>query len=370
MKRETTLLISSVLALVLVGVLMVYSASSVRADAESRLERQLVYVAIGLTVMFFAARFDYHRLRDRPIFRGVVLLSLALLGLVLLPGAGVLVDGAQRWVRIGGFQFQPSEVAKFALILLLAVKLTDNRQHIHRLFRGFIPPMLISALFAGLVLAERDLGVPVMMFGVAFVMLCAAGVRWGYLLASFVPACAAVLFLVLAYPHRLERLLAFLNPWDYRKTAGWQLIQSLSAFARGSLTGLGAGAGEQKLGYLPAADTDFIFAVVGEELGLAGTLCVTGLFAALAVAGYRIAMNAEDQFGSLLATGIVALIAGQATFIMAVTTGLLPTKGLPLPFVSYGGTALIVFLGLAGILVNIGVQAHEQQPERKLMPTG
>ncbi|MBI2432126.1 MAG: putative lipid II flippase FtsW [Candidatus Hydrogenedentes bacterium] len=368
MKRETTLITVTVLALVLVGLLMVYSASAVNPKLVGYPNRQLFFAIAGVAAFLFCSRFDYHHFADGPIFRGIVLASIGLLLLVLVPGVGKEVDGGQRWIDLGFFSFQPSELAKFALILLLAVKLTQNREHVRKFWRGFLPPMLIACLFAGLVVAERDLGVPLMMMGVAFIMLCAAGVRWRYLLLSLIPAGTAAAALVVFFPHRVIRFIAFVDPWAYRQSWGWQLIQAYGAFARGGVTGVGPGAGEQKLGYLPAPHTDFIFSVIGEELGLIGTMAVVLLFIALLYGGTRTAMNARDHFGSLLAVGIAGLIVLQAAFIMAVNTGMLPTKGITLPFISYGGSSLMVLLGLMGILVNIGVQGIEPEKRRKLVP--
>jgi cell division protein FtsW len=368
MKRETTAVIVIALALTTLGVLMIYSASAVSGDSTGLLKRQLVMVGVGLVAMIIGVRFDYRRFSDPPIFRLIVVAAGALLLMVLVPGIGVKIDGARRWIQIAGFRFQPSEYAKFAMIVLLAVKLTENHEHVQKFWRGFLPPMVIASAFSLLVLLERDLGVPAMLMGVAVLMLFVAGVRWRFILVGFVGICGAVGALIYAAPHRFERLVAFLHPWEYREGAGWQLIQSMSGFAQGALLGRGVGASEQKLGYLPAAHTDFIFSVIGEEMGLVGTLTVVGLFALLAWYGFRIASRAPDLFGVLLATGISGLIIMQGVFVMAVTTGLLPTKGLPLPFISYGGTSLIVFLGLVGVLVNIGVQAHEPETLRKLTP--
>ena len=359
MSREVTAVFTLVLALVSVGILMIFSARGYRVDAREPMT-QLYALGIGFTGMVLAARFDYHRFRDGFIFRGIVLLSLVLLVLVLIHG--VEVNGAKRWIRLPGFQLQPSELAKFALILLLAVKLTDNRDYLKRFFSGFLPPVCIAGLFAGLVIAENDLGVPVVMMAVAYIMMSVAGVAWRYMLLSCAPLGALVLVAIAKSPHRVERLGAFRNPWADPLDSGYNLIQSYSAFAQGGLWGRGAGAGEQKLGYLYASHTDFVYALIGEEFGLVGTLVVLGLFAALLFVGYRIVANAKDMFGALLATGIVALITVQAVVIMSVNIGLLPTKGLPLPYISYGGTSLIVFMGLAGVLANIGIQATVQEP--------
>lgn len=359
MKRETTIFICIAWALILVGVLMVYSASSTGPHSTGTFKRHLVFLCMGMAAMYCAARFDYRRLGDPFIFRALVGASLGMLILVLIPGVGVKVDGGQRWLNAGFFNFQPSEVAKLALVVLLAVKLSQNQANVKSFFKGFVPTLIIASVFAALVLLERDLGIPVMMLGVTYIMLFMAGAKIWHLMLGAIPAIGLIASMIYVAPHRMERLLAFKDPFDHRQDAGWQLIQSLSAFAQGGVFGRGAGAGEQKLGYLPAAHTDFIFAVIGEEFGLIGTVTVVTLFAILLFMAMRIAMNAQDQFGGLLASGIISLILLQAGFIMAVTTGLLPTKGLPLPFISYGGTALIVAMTLCGIIVNVGVQAND-----------
>ncbi len=357
MKRETTLLITTVLALVMLGVLMMYSASSGENGNVARLLWQLLFVLAGLVAMSFTAHFDYRRFSDPMVYRVIVTGSILLLFLVLIPGIGVEVNGARRWISVVGIRFQPSEVAKFALILLLAVKLTQHQESMQTFFKGFFPCAMIGVFFAGMVFLERDLGIPAILMLVTLVMLCVAGVRWSYLAISVLPLSAAGAALIIFWPHRLKRLSAFMDPWQDRAGDGFHLIQSLMGFARGGVWGAGAGASEQKLGFLYAANTDFVFAVLGEELGLFGTLATLALFLFLTVIAYRVAMNAYDLFGCLLASGIAALISGQAALVMAVTTGLLPTKGLPLPFISHGGTALVITLGLVGILINISVQA-------------
>jgi cell division protein FtsW len=357
MKRETTTLILTVLALTILGVLMVYSVSGAKPDSDARLIRQLVYVFIGLGGMYLCARFDYHRLADPWIYRIVVLVTLVLLVLVLHPRIGLEINSARRWISLGGLQFQPSEIAKFALILLLAVKLSENQDHIRSFSKGFLPAILIGVSFSALVCLEGDLGVPMLMMGTTMVMMLLAGVRLRYWFGGMAPLTAAVAALAILSPYRMLRLVAFLDPWRDRGESGYQLIQSFFSFAQGGAWGRGAGAGEQKLNFLPMAESDFIFSIVGEDLGLVGTLAVVALFLIFSVAAFRIALHASDLFGGLLAAGIAFLITAQATFIMAVTTGLLPTKGVPLPFISAGGTALVALLSMAGILVNVGVQA-------------
>lgn len=368
MRRESMAVLTIVLTLVLIGVFVVYSAGAVEAGSSNRLMRQLVYVGLGLIIFFVAAHFDYHRLRDPLIFQGIIVLSLLLLMAVLVPGIGAVRGGARRWIEIGGFSFQPSELGKFGLILLLAAKLSDNQEHIKSFARGFLPPAVITGVFAGLILLEKDLGGPVILGAVAYLMLCIAGVRWLYLAPSLFLGALGVYLLSIASPHRVERLMAFRDPWSYRDDKAYQLIQSMAAFAHGAVWGKGPGAGEQKLYYLPEAHTDFIFAVWAEEMGLIGTLALALLFLALLAVSLRIALNAPDLFGTLLAAGIVSLVALQAGINMAVTTGLLPTKGLPLPFISWGGSSLLVFMGLMGIVVNIGLHAGGPKRARKFIP--
>ncbi|HUW59503.1 MAG TPA: putative lipid II flippase FtsW [Candidatus Bathyarchaeia archaeon] len=364
MEREATVMLMVVLALLATGVLIVYSVSAVKPGGAEVFRHHVAHVCIGLGIMAIASRFNYHWFQKRAVLRFMMVATFVLLVAVLIWGDPV--RGARRWIRVAGFQFQPSELAKVAVVIFLALKMSVNQKSIQTFRQGFVPPLLTALFFSALILAEPDLGVPIVILATTFAMMFVAGVRTRYLLASAVPVLGGVLFLVVAYPYRIERVLAWLNPWAYSKTKGFHLIQSLAAFARGSLWGMGAGAGEQKLQYLPDAHTDFIFAVVGEEMGLAGTLATMALFFVLMVMAMRVAKCAPDLFGSLLAVGITGLIAFQALFNVAVTTGLLPTKGLPLPFISCGGTAIVVFLGLVGILLNIASQA--QEPQRQLVP--
>ncbi len=364
MRRESIAFLTAVLALVGIGVFMVYSASAVESDPTGRLYRQLINVAIGAVAMWIGINLDYHRFKDPILFRVIVAFVLVLLLLVLIPGIGVVRGGARRWIEIAGFSFQPSEMAKFAVILLLAVKLSANQEKIEEFWRGLVPPLLVALFVAGLVVLERDLGTPLVIAGVAYIMMLLAGVRIRHILPTLIPVAAGVAVLVITSPHRIKRITSFLNPWDYRDDEAYQLIQSLAGFARGSAWGQGLGAGEQKLYYLPFAHTDFIFSVWAEETGLAGTLTLVLLFTTVLALGALIAWRAPDLFGMLLAGGIVGLVALQSAVNMGVTTGLLPTKGLPLPFISWGGSALIVCMGLMGIVINIGLQA--QPAPRKL----
>lgn len=366
MNRYVTMIGVSAVSLTLLGIAMVYSATGANPFVEPLLMQQCLYAAFGLLVMLCASLFKYQYFTTPFWLRFVVLFSIFTLIIVLIPGIGTTVGGGMRWLRFGGFGFQPSEFAKFALIVLLAYKLNEHRNQIHTIKGGILPAVIVLVPFLGLVYLEKDIGTPAMMVGTAGIMLFVAGVNVRYALSLFPIVLLGIGYAILFEEERLRRFTAFLDPWKYRDNDGWQLIQSITAFGRGGLLGTGAGQGEQKLGYLPAAHTDFIFATIGEELGLVGTGLTVGFFVMFAVAGYRIAMNAPDRFGSLLATGITTAITLQAAFIMMVTTGLAPTKGLPLPFVSYGGTAIVVMLGMTGVLMNIGAYSAAAVVRKKV----
>ncbi len=366
MKKETTIMSLAVLALAFMGLLTVYSVDAVSFTGENNFTKHVVYLLIGLAAFVALSQTDYHALGDHRWFKWIIISAVVLLLLVIIPGIGHEAGGARRWLRLFGLSFQPSEYAKLALVVLLAVKLTQNHNNIESLVKGLAPPALIAVVFSGLVGLERDIGIPAVMLTTAFVMIFVAGMRWFYLGLAAVGGVGLLVAGVVFAPHRMGRILALIDPWAYRQGIGWQLIQSLSAFAQGGLLGRGAGAGEQKLGYLPAAHTDFIFATIGEELGLAGTTAVLLLFVLFTWAAIRVAVNSTDMFGALLATGITVLISFQGAFIMAVNVGILPTKGLPLPFVSYGGTALVMFMAMAGILVSIGSHARANAPAARV----
>lgn len=367
MTRATTTLLIAVLALVLMGILIIYSTSSIDGSISKSL-KHLLYVIMGISAGFVASRFDYHRLRDPGIFRGLVLFALALLCLVLIPGIGVKVYGARRWLELAGFRFQPSEFAKFALILLLAVKLSENQDNVKSFRYGVAPAVAIAVFFAGLVVLEKDLGTPVILMTMALGMILMAGARLYHIGLSAAAVAAAAYALIRFDPERYSRLLIFRDPWQDPTGDGLHPIQSLMGFARGGVWGVGPGAGQQKLGNLFGAHTDFVFSAWGEEMGLVGTLAAVAIFAIVLMAAFRIATCAPDLFGALLAAGIASLIGIQAALNMAVSTCLVPTKGLPLPFMSYGGSSLIISLTLVGILLNIGLQAQQPEGNKKFLP--
>lgn len=376
MNRETVLLFTAVMALVLVGVLVGYSTGAVltadfgdpdHPDLLARLHRQLIIVGIAVAGMFAASAFNYRWWRKRFFLWAVAVPTLALLAMVLVIGFTQL--GAARWIDAPFFgTMQPSEFAKVAMILWLAAKLSENQQDIATFGRGFLAPLCTIGLFAGLVVFQRDLGTPVIIATTGIIMMFIAGTRKRFLFGALGIGAGLATFLIFLEPYRLDRFKGWFDPWKYRSNEGYQVIESLTAFVRGGTWGVGVGAGEQKLGYLFAAESDFAFAICGEEMGLAGTLLVVALFALFLIAGRRVVNCAPDTHGTLLAAGIVTLIGLEAALNMGVTTGLLPPKGLGLPFVSAGGTALLVKLFLAGILLNIAQHAREDEPANVYAP--
>ena len=294
---------------------------------------------------------DLHQIRRRvKPFLGIALLGL--IG-VLVPGVGHRVSGASRWFRVGGMGIQPSGFAQLAVILYMADLLSRKRGQLEDFIRGVLPSLVVLGITVLLILAEPDMGTAVSLSAVAILLLFIAWVRGRLLLPLLLSAVPLCIGLILTKPYRVRRILAYLNPWADPEGAGFQLIQSLVALGSGGLFGLGLGESRQKLFYLPAAHTDFIFSVIGEELGFLGATVVVVLLALLVWYGIRIALQAPDSFGVFASLGIVFLMALEALVHIGVTTGAIPTKGLPLPFISYGGTALIVNLVSGAILLNI-----------------
>ena len=303
--------------------------------------------------MAIAARVDYHRYR--AIALPLLVIAVVLLVIVLIPGIGSRVGGASRWLRVGSVGVQPAELAKLGLILYLAFWFAARSGAMGR-WSVTLPFLAITSVLVGLVVAEPDLGTAIVIVAIAFAMYFVAGARLREFAALGALAAIAVATLALVQPYRLQRVLTFLDPWSDPRGAGFQTIQSLYGLVLGGPFGEGLGAGKEKFGYLPAAYTDSIFAVLGNELGLLGTLCVVFLFLYLAFKGIRIALRAPDTAGALLATGVTAWLAFQAWLNMAVVASLVPMTGITLPFISYGGSSLCVSLVAVGILLNVGHQ--------------
>jgi cell division protein FtsW len=355
------LLCAAALVLTALGAVMVFSSGAAFAartygDWTYFLKRETVYGALGLVAFTFALRTDYgvYRRLNYPL----LVLSMALLAGVLVVGSKA--GGAVRWFKFGPLSFQPSELAKFALVLYLAVLLSRKAEKVRDFSIGFLPPVLMTGMFLGLLLKQPDLGTAVIMALTAMGLLFVAGARASYLWLAVLAAAPVVWkVFITGTPWRMRRMLAFLNPWQFRREGGYQLYESLISVGSGGLTGQGLGQGRQKLFFLPAAHTDFILAIIGEELGLLGVLFVLVGFGILVWRGMLAAVRARDAFGSYLAFGLSSLFGLQALVNMGVVLGLLPTKGLPLPFVSYGGTALVMSLFLAGVLANISARNPE-----------
>ncbi len=349
-------LLSSVLLLASLGLLMVYSTSSVYSletygDASHFLKLHSIYLLIGISSMVCLMHIDYRFIRKLvyPVFF-IVLLMLVL---VLIPGIGVKVSGARRWLDLGIFSFQPSELAKFSIVLYLAHSLAKKQNKIHDFYIGFLSHVIAAGIYILLIFAEPDFGGASIILLLLFIMMFIGNVRLKYLIPLGIVSAMFAVFAVITKSYRMERLMAFLNPWSDPLGAGYQTVQSFIAFGLGGLYGMGLGNSTQKLFFLPQAHTDFIFAIIGEELGFIGVLFVILLFSLILFRSMIIARKAPDLFGCYLVTGFALLITLQAGINMAVSVGLLPTKGITLPFVSYGGTSLICSLSAVGIILNV-----------------
>lgn len=344
------------LALVCMGLLMIYSASAVMAGERYTsdyyfVRRQLGYLGAGLLVMGVCQRMDYHVLRKLvyPILVG----ALFLVALSYIPGFKSTASGAARWVKIGFIRFQPSEFAKLAVIIFMAYSLAKKGDRVQLFGVGVLPNLLVVGVVMVAVLGQKDLGAVLVIAALVGIMMFVSGVRLVHLISIVLVSLPFLYFTVASVGYRRRRILAFLNPWDDPRGSGYQIIQSLVSFHQGGLTGRGLGAGQQKLFYLPEAHTDFIGAVIGEELGLMGVMFVVSLFALFCYRGYKIAWNAPDLFGRYLALGLTSFVAVQAIGNLGVVMGMFPSKGMVLPFISYGGSALVVLMASVGILLNI-----------------
>jgi len=353
-------LIGAVLVLTAFGLVMVFSSGAVFAarkygDAAYFLKRELVYVVLGLGAMTLALRTDY------SVYRRLAypLLGFSILSLLAVLKIGSRAGGAIRWFRLGPLSFQPSELAKLALCIYLASLLARKAEKVRVFSVGFLPPLVVTGLMMALLLKQPDLGTAAIFGAVALGLLFVAGTRTSYLILAVLVAAPAGWKFIVSTPFRMRRMLAFLDPWAFRRDVGYQITESLISVGSGGLTGLGLGDGRQKLFFLPEAHTDFILSIVGEELGLMGILFVVTGFLVLVWRGLRTAYRARDVFGCYLAFGITAMFGLQALVNMGVVLGSLPTKGLPLPFISYGGTSLVVSLFMAGVLGNISARNPE-----------
>jgi cell division protein FtsW len=354
-------LFAAVAGLVAIGIVMVFSASSATAyamfgDTAYFLKRQLVMLAIGGALAYGAYRIDYTKLkRISPALLGV---TFVLLVLTLVPHVGFQSGGARRWLGFHAISFQPSELAKLAIVLFAAAKLSTIGEDVRSLVRGVVPLLLVAAFVAVPIFVEPDMGTASLVVFTAMGMLLCAGMRLEHFILVVLAMLPAAALAVGTSAYKRARILAFLDPWKDRQNTGFHIVQSLLALGSGGIFGLGLGASRQKFFYLPEAHTDFIFSVVGEELGLLGTLAVLGLFAGFAVRAFTLAQRTTDRFGFFLICGCTMLIVIQAFINIGVVTSSWPVTGVPLPFISFGGTSLIVNLVAAALIMNVARRAR------------
>ncbi|MBI5586918.1 MAG: putative lipid II flippase FtsW [Deltaproteobacteria bacterium] len=356
------LLIIATLMLLVMGLLMVYSTSSVVAlkrfgNQYFFVKKQLTYVLAGVICFVGATRVPYGFYR-RMAYPILILSALALI-CIYIPGLGFTAGGARRWVRLGPIAFQPSEPAKLAVIFFLAYSLAAKQEKIKEFSIGFLPNILIPGVIILLIMLEPDLGTSIALASIVLLLNFIAGVRIRYLLYLVLAAAPFIYVVIHKFSYMMTRIMIFLDPWKDPEGKGFQMVQSFLAFGAGGVRGVGLGEGKQKLFYLPEAHTDFILSVIGEELGFIGVAAVTALYALFLYCGIKIAMKARDRHGMYLALGLTFMVVLQAAFNSAVVMGLLPPKGLPLPFISYGGTSLLVNMIAVGVLLNIYIHGNE-----------
>ena len=352
-------LFAATIGLALFGVVMVYSASAMMAQKENGNQfyyvlKQGAWMAIGFVVMLLAMQFNYQQLKSRRVVFGLLFLSTVTLLSVFAFSSS---NGAHRWIKLPWFSVQPSEMSKLALVIFLAYFLEKRAGEEGDLIRTFIPCGIVTFWLAGLIVIEPDLGTALMLALIFFVVIYTAGARLLHLAMAAAPALLGVIGLLVFVPWRLKRMVTFLDPWADPQGGGFQVVQALIAVGSGGPNGLGFAQGKQKMLFLPFAHSDFIFAVVSEELGLVGGLAVILVFGLFLWRGVRTALLAPDRFGMLLSLGIVTSIVAQALFNISVVLSMVPTKGIPLPFISYGGSSLVPTLAAVGILLNISQHA-------------
>lgn len=355
--------LATFLLLLLTGLVVLYAASYYNAQDQSgnplsEVISQVMGIALGAVLMAFVTRLDYRILQKSAVSGTLLAISVALLILVAIPGVGRMINGSRRWLRLGPIGFQPSELAKYASILYMARAMSGKTRDIRAFWKGFVPLFIVPGAMFMLILMQPNLSTAGSIVIAAGVMAMLAGAKYAHLALMAVAGAAMGVFYAWSEPYRRERLLSFRDPFAKLSDEGYQLAQSLLAFGSGGLFGMGLGRGRQKYSFLPYPESDFIFAVVGEDMGLIGCVLILALFAAFVFFGLRVALRCPDRFGSLLAAGITAMIGIQCVMNVAVVIGLMPTTGLPLPFFSAGGTSVAVLMCAVGILLNISRHAR------------
>ncbi|GAA0085190.1 stage V sporulation protein E [Clostridium sp. CTA-7] len=356
-------MLCAILILLFIGVVMVYSSSSYYAlyETESKsteffFKKEVLWTIVGIAGMIFTMSIDYHFYKK--ITPWLVIGTIVCLVVVLFIGAEI--NGARRWIKLGPLSFQPSELAKYVLVLYLALLIDKRRGKIKEFKAGTLYYLAIAAVFAGLIILEKNLSITAIVMMVAFIMILVGGAKISHLLSLIPVGLVAGISLILVESYRLDRLTSFLNPWADPSGNSYQLIQSLYALGSGGLFGVGLGNSRQKALFMPEPHNDFIFAIIGEELGLIGCIFIISIFMFIVIKGTAIAIKARDNYGYLLAIGIISVIAIQAIINIAVVTGSMPVTGVPMPLISYGGTSLVFNLGALGILLNISRQSKEE----------
>ena len=343
--------------LMMMGLVTLYSATYYTAqrsgDAFSEVKKQLFGMAIGAVAMLFTSRIPYWFWGRHNVAIGGLIISAVLLTLVIIPGVGVYINGSRRWLKLGPLSFQPSEFAKYAVVLFVALALAARGGRVRKFFSGILPVLVAPGVMFLLILEQPNLSTAGTIIIVSVILVMLAGAKWRHMLVLGTGGLIVGAYYAWSAPYRRERLLSFMDPFAKMSDEGYQLSQSLIAFGSGGIFGMGLGQGRQKYAYLPYPESDFIFAIVGEDFGLLGCIAVIALFVALMVAGYRVAIACRDKFGTLLAAGITSSITVQAFLNMGVVVGILPTTGLPLPFFSAGGTSVSITMAAMGVLMNI-----------------
>lgn len=361
-KHYDVRLLFPVLFLVGIGIVMVYSASSAIALKEFGvdyyfLKKQALASLLGIIALVFFRHVPLKFIRS--LTYPLLILSLVCLAAIHISDFGFSAGGSARWLRFGSLNFQPSEFARFALVLYLAYSMSKKKDDLKNFYIGFLPHVIVLGAFTALILLQPDFGSAVILWCVAWIMLFVGGVRITHLISPLLIILPFAYFYMVNAQYRIKRIMSFWDPWRYQADEGYQIIHSLMAFGTGGIWGTGIGKGYQKLFYLPEPHTDFIFSVIAEELGLVGVLSVIVLYFLILWFGISIARNTEDSFGSFLAIGITVAFVLQSCVNMGVALGLLPTKGLTLPFLSYGGTSLLFSMASIGILMNIGAMSSK-----------
>jgi len=355
-KKDSKILLIAVILISLFGALMIYSSSYVWAeykfnDPYKYLKSQTIFLIIGYVIMLLVSRFSYHNYKKLSnLIFGICFIMLIL---VLIPGIGTVRNGSRSWFGIGGFGVQPSEFTKLGLIIFTSKYLTNNSKEIKDIKKGVLPILGVLLLTFALIMLEPDFGTGIVIVMTIIVLLFISGVKMGFFIKIGILGLIGIVILILIAPYRLERILSFLNPWNDPLGSGFQIIQSLYAIGPGGILGLGFGNSIQKHFYLPEPQTDFIFSIISEEFGFMGILIISILFITIIIKGFKIAMNCEDYFGKYLAFGITFGIAFQTSLNLMVVVGLIPVTGVTLPFLSYGGSSLLISLSSIGILLNI-----------------